>query len=115
MGIGATTEALIIHQPEKMSIPPRKIEIFRLHRLSLGIQIEEEQIKAVCDWPKPQSVRDIQVFLGFANFYQRFIQKFSRLTTPVTSMLKTASVANPAVGDEQDGKGIQIENQDEKE
>ncbi len=34
-----------------------------------GIQMEEEQIKAVRDWPKPQSVRDIQVFLGFANFY----------------------------------------------
>ncbi len=34
-----------------------------------GIQMEEEQIKAVCDWPKPQSVRDIQIFLGFANFY----------------------------------------------
>ncbi len=33
------------------------------------IQIEEEQIKIVRDWPKPQSVRDIQVFLGFANFY----------------------------------------------
>ncbi len=38
-----------------------------------GIQIEKEQIKAVCDWPEPHSVRDIQVFLGFANFYQQFI------------------------------------------
>ncbi len=37
------------------------------------IRMEEEQIKAVHDWPKPQSVRDIQVFLGFANFYRRFI------------------------------------------
>ncbi len=35
-----------------------------------GIQIEEEQIKAVRNWPKLQSVCDIQVFLGFANFYQ---------------------------------------------
>ncbi len=54
-----------------------------------GIQMEEERIKAIHDWPEPQSVRDIQVFLGFANFYQRFIQRFSRLAAPFTSMLKT--------------------------
>ncbi len=33
------------------------------------IQMEEKQIKAVHDWPEPQSICDIQVFLGFANFY----------------------------------------------
>ncbi len=38
-----------------------------------GIQMEEEQIKDVRDWPEPQSIHDIQVFLGFANFYQQFI------------------------------------------
>ena len=32
-----------------------------------------EQIKVVKKWPKPKSVRDIQVFLGFANFYWQFI------------------------------------------
>ena len=35
-----------------------------------GIRIREKQIKAVCDWLEPQSVRNIQVFLGFANFYR---------------------------------------------
>ncbi len=35
-----------------------------------GIQMEEGRIKAVRDWPEPQSVRDILVFLGFANFYR---------------------------------------------
>ena len=33
-----------------------------------GICIEDEKIKAVEQWPEPKSVRDIQVFLGFANF-----------------------------------------------
>ncbi len=78
--------------------------------------MEEEQIKAVHDWPEPQSVRDIQVFLGFANFYQRFIQGFSRLAALLTSMLKTASVVGPAnENPEQNGQGIQVENQGEKE
>ncbi len=49
-----------------------------------GIRIEEEQIKVVRDWPEPQSICNIQVFLGFANFYRRFIQGFSRLAAPLT-------------------------------
>ena len=36
-------------------------------------------------------MRDIQVFLGFANFYQRFIQSFSKIAGPLTSMLRTSS------------------------
>ncbi len=38
-----------------------------------GIRMEEDRIKVVRNRPEPQSVRDIRVFLGFANFYQRFI------------------------------------------
>ena len=38
-----------------------------------GVRIEEERIKVVKNWPKPKSMRDIQVFLGFANFYYCFI------------------------------------------
>ena len=38
-----------------------------------GVQMEEERIDAVKTWPEPKSIRDIQVFLGFANFYRRFI------------------------------------------
>ncbi len=54
-----------------------------------GIRMEEERIEAVRDWPEPQSVRDIQVFLGFANFYRRFIKNFNRIAAPLTSMLRT--------------------------
>ena len=61
--------------------------------------MEDERITAVEQWPEPKSVRDIQVFLGFANFYRRFIQGFSRIAAPLTSMLKTiestGSVASP--------------------
>ena len=57
---------------------------------SKGIRMEDERIEAVKQWPEPQSVRDIQVFLGFANFYQQFIQRFSRIAIPLTSILKTS-------------------------
>ena len=53
--------------------------------------MEAERIKIVEDWPELKSVQDIQVFLGFANFYQRFIQGFNRIAALLTSMLKTTS------------------------
>ena len=35
--------------------------------------MEDERIRAVEQWPEPKSVKDIQVFLRFANFYWQFI------------------------------------------
>ena len=58
--------------------------------LAQGAQIEEERIKAVKNWPEPRSVRDIQVFIGFAKFYRCFIQSFSRIAAPFTPMLKNS-------------------------
>ncbi len=60
-----------------------------------GIRIEEKKIKAVKTWPEPKSVRDIQVFLGFANFYRRFIKSFSRIAGPLTLILRTTPSASP--------------------
>ena len=56
---------------------------------SQSICIEDEKIKAVKYWFEPKLVRDIQVFLRFANFYWQFIQGFSCITIPLNSMLKT--------------------------
>ena len=67
---------------------------------SKGIHIENEQIEAVKLWPEPQLVRDIQVYLRFANFYRRFIQRFYWLATPLISMLKFSGTksAKPRTG-----------------
>ena len=56
-------------------------------------------MKVVEQWPEPKSIKDIQVYLGFANFYWQFIQGFSCIAAPLTFMLKTTgstgSVASP--------------------
>ena len=54
-----------------------------------GIRIEEESIDAIKKWPEPKSVQDIQVFIGFANFYCHFIKGFRKITAPFTAILKT--------------------------
>ena len=52
------------------------------------VRMEEERIDAMKNWLEPKSIYNIQVFLGFANFYRRFIQGFSRIAAPFTSILK---------------------------
>ena len=65
---------------------------------SKSIRMEDKKIEAVKQWPEPQSIRDIQVFLRFANFYRQFIQGFSRIAVPLTSILKTAEPRKGGVG-----------------
>ena len=56
---------------------------------SKDISMEAKKIEMVREWLEPKSIWDIQVFLGFANFYRQFIQGFSKIAAPLTSMLKT--------------------------
>ena len=53
--------------------------------------MEKKKIEAVRDGPEPQSVKNIYVFLGFANFYKRFIRNFSKIVTLLTLMLQTTN------------------------
>ena len=78
--------------------------------------MKDERIEVVRNWPEPKSVRDIQVFIGFANFYRRFIRGFSKIAAPLTSMLKTtgSSDSAPRLGADDDkvvGGGGKAEDQ----
>uniref|UniRef100_A0A669CQG4 Gypsy retrotransposon integrase-like protein 1 n=1 Tax=Oreochromis niloticus TaxID=8128 RepID=A0A669CQG4_ORENI len=44
------------------------------------------KVKAVVNWPEPPNRRQLQRFLGFANFYRRFIRDFSRIALPLTQL-----------------------------
>ena len=50
--------------------------------------MDPERVRAIAEWPIPRTFRDIQVFLGFCGFYRRFIHKYSKLTAPLTELLK---------------------------
>ncbi|KAJ1041145.1 hypothetical protein NDA10_004841 [Ustilago hordei] len=53
-----------------------------------GIEMDPEKVCTVKEWPMPESIHDIQRFLGFANFYQRFIAHFAHIAKPLTSLVK---------------------------
>jgi hypothetical protein len=46
------------------------------------------KLKAVCDWPRPKTVKDIQKFLGFCNFYRCFVKNYSELTRPLFDLTR---------------------------
>ena len=53
-----------------------------------GVAMDQERVSTIKEWPRPKSYRDVQVFLGFANFYRRFIQGYSTIAAPLTGLLK---------------------------
>ena len=48
--------------------------------------MEQEKIKAVKEWKTPTRLKDVESFLGFANFYQCFIQNFSYTARPLNEL-----------------------------
>ena len=53
-----------------------------------GVSMDIERVKTIAEWPQPTSYHNIQVFLGFCNFYRRFIHRYSKITAPLTELLK---------------------------
>ena len=78
-------------------LKPRKCEFTQTKVEWLGMIIEENRIcgcwelKGIRDWPIPTTVKEVRGFLGFGNFYQRFIQHYSNIAKPLNDMTKKRS------------------------
>jgi len=57
-----------------------------------GIQMDPAKVKTITEWSAPGSLRELQRFLGFANFYRRFIRDFSKTCRPLNDMLKKGTL-----------------------
>lgn len=53
-----------------------------------GLSMAADKVKTILEWPEPRRVKDIQSFLGFANFYRRFIANYSDITIPLTRLTR---------------------------
>jgi hypothetical protein len=52
-----------------------------------GVAMESDRVAAIAEWPIPH--REVQVFLGFANFYRRFVERYSSTVAPLTGLHST--------------------------
>jgi hypothetical protein len=53
-----------------------------------GIRMDPKKIEAIQKWETPSCLTDIQAFVGFANFYRRFIRGFSKIITPIVALTR---------------------------
>ena len=53
-----------------------------------GLTMSDVKVKTIQEWPEPKKVKDIQSFLGFANFYKHFIFNYSDIVIPLTCLTR---------------------------
>jgi hypothetical protein len=53
-----------------------------------GITVDPSKVQDVLDWKPPKSVHQVRSFLGLAGYYQMFIPNFSKISKPITELLK---------------------------
>jgi hypothetical protein len=63
-----------------------------------GIKMDPEKVEAILNWETPQSIKDVQAFLGFCGFYRRFIKAFSQLTHPLNEITKGSETYTTKTG-----------------
>ena len=75
-------------KPEKCLFEKDRIEYLGMIISHGHIEMDPSKLSGVTDWPRPKKVKEVQAFLGFANFYRRFIQDFAEHAKPLTELTR---------------------------
>ncbi|SOV04067.1 uncharacterized protein UDID_19529 [Ustilago sp. UG-2017a] len=60
-----------------------------------GVAMDPSKTEVITNWPVPKLVHDVQVFLGFCNFYRKFIPQYSQTAYPLTQLLHKEAQSAP--------------------
>ena len=66
-------------KPEKCKWKVREVEFLEVVIEPKGVKMQREKVEGVLNWPVPRNVKEVQKFLGLANYYRRFIKDFARI------------------------------------
>ena len=83
----------------KCSFSTKSVEFLGYIVTPKGVVMDPTRVKTIQEWPEPECFKDIQVFLGFANFYRRFIYNYSAVVAPMVTYMTAAQ--SPPKGQEQ--------------
>ena len=66
-------------KPEKYAWKMQKVNFLGVVMGQGKIEIEEDKVVGVLNWPTPKMVRDVRKFLGLANYYRQFVKNFAKM------------------------------------
>src|SRR6201996_3715475 len=75
-------------KPEKCKFEKDSMEYLGMIICPGEVQMDPGKVTAVKDWPTPTTLKEVRAFIGFANFYRRFIKDFSTLAHPLHDLTK---------------------------
>ena len=78
----------LLTKASKCNIMVKEVEFLGQWVTPQGDSPLKEKLKAVRSWERPQTVKDVRSFLGFANYYRRFISKYAEIAAPLTYLMK---------------------------
>ncbi|KAK9401689.1 hypothetical protein NXF25_010045 [Crotalus adamanteus] len=73
----------------KCEFHKERIDYLGFRVSAAGIEMDPNKVKCVLEWQAPKTHRQLQRFLGFANFYRQFIPSFADVALPLTQLLRT--------------------------
>ena len=73
---------------KKCSFGTTKINYLGHLIFAKGVHPDPDKIKAIQQWPRPETVKELRGFLGLSGYYRRFIQNYGKLADPLTQMLQ---------------------------
>ena len=78
----------LLVKPEKCVWKVREVGFLGVIIGEDRVRIEKEKVQGVIEWPVPRSTKDMQKFLGLANYYRQFVKDFTRIAKPLYEMTR---------------------------
>jgi len=73
---------------EKCKWKVREVEFLGVVIGLKGVEMQKKKVEGVLNWPIPRNVKEVQKFLGLANYYRRFIKNFVRIAAPLHVLVR---------------------------
>jgi len=74
--------------PEKCKWKVREVEFLGVVTGPKEVEMQKEKVEGVLNWPAPRNIKEVQKFLGLANYYRRFIKDFARIVAPLHMLVR---------------------------